>query len=103
MPPISGASEYLIDYLFEIGPTMHDSMGAARLTNEEVLAWQINTGIRLPPRECRWLIRLSGEFLYESHKAEKRDAVPPWSCELSADDLRAVAASLRADLHNMAA
>jgi hypothetical protein len=102
MPQISGA-EYLIGYLLEIGPTMQGGMGPARLTNEELLAWQINTGIRLSPRDCRWLVRLSGEFLLESHKAEKRDAVPPWGAEVSDDELRAVASSLRSAIKRIAA
>lgn len=103
MPPLEGA-EYLIDYLFEVGPTVQGAMGPGRLTNEELLAWKINTGIRLLPWESRFLIKLSDAYLQELQKAEKILAVAPWIAEVPDDDeLRAVAKSLKAQIGGMAA
>ena len=78
-------------------------MGPVRLTNQELLAWQTNTGIRLAPWESRFLIRLSHEYLVQSHKSEKRDEDPPWSPEEVAPvDLAEVSNSLRDAIRAMA-
>ncbi len=78
MPPIDGA-DYLLGYLFEIGPTIAAGMGAGPITHGELRAWMDNVGVELQPWEVRFLRRLSHEYLAESHKAEKRDARAPWN------------------------
>ena len=78
MPPVSGFVN-LLDYLFQVGPVLQGGMGPARLTNEELLAWQTNNRRRLAPWECRFLIGLSGEYMREADKARRRDATPPWT------------------------
>lgn len=78
MPPVSGFAD-LIDCLFEVGPVLQGGMGPVRLTNEELLAWQTNTGRRLPSWKCRFLIRLSREYAHEAGEATKRGAKPPWT------------------------
>lgn len=67
-PPIS--CEYLVKILFEVGPSMQGGMGAAKLTEEELRAWQANTGITLSPWESRTLRRLSVEWITEAQRAE---------------------------------
>lgn len=57
-------------------------MGPTPLTQEELGWWQHNIGIKLTPWECRTIIKLSKEYLSESHKATKRDCPSPWAPEI---------------------
>lgn len=76
MPPVDAA--YLLDYLFEIGPTMSGVMGSGPITFQELQAWQEQIGVELSPWEVRTLRYLSSEYLTASHEAEKRDCPAPW-------------------------
>lgn len=78
MPPI-GAGEYLVQYLFEAGPTMPGGMGAAPLTFSELECWQRQVGVDLDPWEVRIVRRLSLEYCAESQAATKPDAPPPFN------------------------
>ena len=95
MPPII-SGEYLIGYLYELGPTVAAGMGAGPITHQDMLAWQINTGVRLAPWEARFLRRLSVEYLSESHKAEKLGAQPPWALPDAKPEPTAAQLALRA-------
>lgn len=95
MPPLERGG-YLLGYLMEIGPTLAAGMGAGPITHQEVLAWQALTGIALQPWEMRLLRRLSGEYLAESHRAEKLGCVPPWAPPDFKPEPTAVQLSLRA-------
>lgn len=79
MPPIEAEAQYLIAYLFEIGPTLAAGMGNGPLTHSEIQAWQNNTGIELQPWEARFVKRLSNEYLNESQRAVARDCPAPWA------------------------
>lgn len=65
---------YLIEYLFELGPTQGD----APLSHAELAAWQSNIGITLQPWEVRFLKKLSLEYLGEYRKAAEPDYPAPW-------------------------
>lgn len=74
MPPLERSVEYLIGYLYEIGP----ALGDGPITQQEIGWWQRNTGIRLTSWQARTLRRLSQDYLSERRKGEKRGAQPPW-------------------------
>ena len=98
MPPLSGC-EYILDYLFtpgEVGVTMAGNMGAGPITHGELRAWMGNTGVRLTPFEARLMVRLSHEYLSESHRAEKLGCKPPWNPEGYKPEPTALQLSLRA-------
>lgn len=97
MPPLE-FGRYLVDYLFEIGPTLIAGMGSAPITHGEIAAWQCNTGIALTSWEARVVKRLSIEYLNQSHKAQKRDCPPPWA----AVDLQPVVSDTQAALRALA-
>ena len=102
MPPVSGFWN-LINILFQVGPVLQGGMGPVKLTNEELLAWQTNNRKRLAPWECRFLVGLSYEYMDESSKAKKRDAVAPWTPEeVSPTELAEVSDSLRDTIRAMA-
>jgi hypothetical protein len=77
LPPL-GSGGYLVAFLFEVGPVMSGSMGAAPLPFGEIDAWCRRSGIELSPWEARALRRLSVTYLNESQAAEKRSRQPPW-------------------------
>lgn len=78
MPPLH-CGEHLVDLLWKWGPTMGTSMGESPLTHQELSCCQLNTGVELSAWEAETLIRLSREYLGESHRATKRDCKPPYS------------------------
>lgn len=79
LPPTD--APHLLNYLFDVGPTLASGMGEGPLTHSEIEAWQGNTGVELEPWEATFLRRLSIDYLSESHKAEKVDAPAPWNPE----------------------
>lgn len=94
-PPFD-QGDYLIGYLYEVGPTVATGMGAGPVTFAEIAAWQASRGFELEPWEARLLRRLSIDYLAESHRATKRDCPPPWggSVAVRVSDDRASARAL---------
>ena len=77
MPPLDWG-HYLVDYLFELGPTVAAGMGSGPLPPSEIEAAQRLLGIQFRPGEARLLLRLSREYLQESHRATEENCRPPW-------------------------
>lgn len=82
--------EYLVEYLFQFGPTLAAGMGLGPVTFQEMRAWQDMAGIKLQPWEAALLRRLSGEYADEAHKAVKRDRPPPFSDSLTIQRLEQI-------------
>lgn len=80
MPPLEWGN-YLVDHLFEFGPVMAAGMGSAPLAPSEIEAAQRLLGIQFQPWEARLLMRLSREYLGESHRATEHGCAPPWDDE----------------------
>lgn len=101
MPEVD--AEYLLAYLFEVGPMMTAGGYPGPLTHEELQAWQNLIGIELQPWEIRFLRRLSGEYLAENYRAQKIGCPEP-VLELSqrGQDAYAVAMNLQQTLKAMA-
>lgn len=94
---------YLVDYLYEVGPTEAGGLGPAPLSQLELAAWQWNMRRRLQPWEISMLRRLSVQWIVEAQRAEDPDCPPPWDGEtITAEEKRAVATSLRDTLRGMA-
>lgn len=79
MPPVD--TEYLLGYLWEVGPTMAAGGYPGPVTHQELHKWMALTGIDLHPWQVRFLRRLSGEYIAESQRAEKFDCPAPWKLE----------------------
>lgn len=77
MPPL--LAPYLVQYLYEVGPTMPDSMGSVPLSFSELQSWQAQIGIELQSWEVRLLRRLSYDYLSASQEAEDPACPPPWA------------------------
>lgn len=97
MPPIT-SGEYLIGYLYEIGPTMAAGMGNGPVAFSEIQAWQQLSGIALTPWEARTLRRLSNDYACESHAATKADCPPPYGESRAAMNLREAELQKKMDL-----
>lgn len=78
MPELT-CGDYLVNFLYEVGPTMAAGMGAGPLTYSELEAWQRANGIELRPWESALMRRLSCEYASESHAATKRDRPAPFA------------------------
>lgn len=97
MPPVD-QGEYLIGYLYEMGPTVAAGMGAGPVSFAELVAWQAARGFELEPWEARLLRRLSVDYLAESHRATQRDCQPPWGGSIAVRISHDRAASRALDL-----
>ena len=93
MPPCD--AEFMVAYLFEVGPTVAAGMGAGPITHGDIADWQSNTGIELDAWQARTLRRLSLDYLAESHKASKPDCPPPW---VHPDEVKAAPSRAAEDL-----
>lgn len=74
MPPTPSLG-YLLEYLFEFGPTS----GEQPIGGLELEAWERLLGIEWHPWESRLMHKLSKAYISEMHAATKRDAPPPWA------------------------
>lgn len=85
-------TQYLIEYLFEVGPTISTGMGPAIIGWRDLQSWQELLGISLHPWELRILRKLSADFLAQSLKSEKLDCPAPY---LSPQELNRASVSKR--------
>ena len=76
MPPID--AEFIVGFLFDVGPGVNTGMGDVPLRSEHLIAWQEETGILLQPWQAGFLRRLSREYLSQAQKSEKPDCPPPY-------------------------
>lgn len=64
---------------------MNTGMGPVSLTEQEVWAWQQNTGIELSAWESRFIRGLSREYLAANHEFEDAEVPVPWQAIESVD------------------
>ncbi|BBB65915.1 hypothetical protein UNDYM_1662 [Undibacterium sp. YM2] len=76
MPELVGG-EYLIEYLFSVGP----SVGEGAISYSELQCYQSLMGFDLSPWECLTLRRLSIDYINESHRAKAINCKAPWQPE----------------------
>lgn len=89
LPP--NPAPYLVDWLFEAGPSSAAGLSAGPIGWQELEAWARTTGRDLLPWEARILRKMSREFTSEAQAAKKRDAPAPWaSRDVSIRDREAV-------------
>lgn len=77
-------AEHITDWLMEIGPTMGDRV----VTEQELVAWQSNSGIELDAWESRTIRRLSRAYLAQHYAAEEPDCPQPFTSD-DEDDVEA--------------
>lgn len=87
LPPVPPPLQFLIEYLFDAGPTSPSGTGSVALTWADLEAWQRGTGVSLPPWTARLLRKLSSEYLQQSTLAIHHDAPPPWDRVIDRDQV----------------
>ncbi len=98
MPPVH-AGQHLLDWFWEVGPAQSGGAAAAPIGQQELAAWQANTGIHLQAWQARCLRSLSVAYVNAAHEAQSPDAPPPWRPrESSPEQLTTVAHDMRAAL-----
>lgn len=76
MPP--NPAPHIIGWLTEIGLVSAAGMGAGPIAWQEIVAWQVATGVVLPAWTARLIRRLSVAYVAMSRKAEDETCPPPW-------------------------
>lgn len=81
LPLPSCPAPHLIEYLFEIGPTIPAGMGMSQIEWRDIDAWCERTGVDLPPWQARLLRLLSRDYLVMLREAEDPMCPAPMSHE----------------------
>ncbi len=76
MPPCH--VKYLVDYLFDAGPTIMTGTGQVPLTHSEIKYWLHNAGITLSPWECKMIRMSSIEYLNQFKLSSKHSVSAPF-------------------------
>lgn len=73
MPDI-GTGKFLVDILFQVGPTKADGP----LEESALEPWERRRGIELLPWHADAILTMSRAYMAESHAAKSVSAPPPW-------------------------
>lgn len=85
MPPIP-IGGYLIEILFDVGPVQPFAMGGhIAISEQELLAWQINRSIKLSSWDCETIKRLSSMYAGQLSDAREMHCPPPYVSQLIPD------------------
>ena len=93
MPLVNG-HQYIIEWLFDVGPTMMSSMGNSPLTFEEIYAW--GKDIDISHWEASTIRKLSIDYLSMLHHGSEPDCPVPYAETPSEDKLQQVSNGLKA-------
>ena len=75
--PDVGEVSYLLGYWQDLGLVASGAMGPARLSAQELTAWQEGSGIRLDPWEFRVLREMSSHYISSLHESTFPEASAP--------------------------
>ncbi|WP_051971855.1 hypothetical protein [Massilia sp. 9096] len=89
LPPLEWGG-YLVEYLFEFGPTTATGMGSVPVEPQCIESWQRQTGLNLSPWEFLTLQRLSKEYAAEASNATEPDRFAPFTESSDAARLQAL-------------
>lgn len=83
MPPVE-AGGYLLEILFEVGPTKPAGMaGQVGIDEIDLLAWQTNQDIRLTGWEARTIRLMSREYAAMLVEASDPNCPAPWAAKVA--------------------
>lgn len=78
MPPLGGGA-YLIEILFEVGPSKTSGMGGhSAIDDVDLAAWMANQNVRLTPWEAKAIRQISREYAAMLSEAVEPNTPPPW-------------------------
>lgn len=99
LPP--NPAPYLLEWLFDIGPSVSTGMGEAMIGWRDIEAWQSINGVEVQPWEARTLRRLSRDFLNQQYEAKQPGCPAPYSLDEKqvrdrvADQFKAMVGAMR--------
>lgn len=77
--PNVGDGAYLVEILFEVGPSKPTGMGGHRPIDDlDLAAWMSNQNVRLSPWEARTVRQISREYAAMLSEAVEPNTPPPW-------------------------
>jgi len=92
-PPCS--MQYMVEYLFSIGPILSTTSGDSPINHQEIYAWQKNLQVKLCPWEAQTLRDMSRHYLLKMIKSSHQDSPPPWLPEIDQQQGERVAAKVK--------
>jgi len=78
LPEVQNA-EYIIEYLFEVGPSMSNGMGLCPISYTEIKAWMDATKTECSPWDVNMIRHLSRVFISQHHESEKENCPAPFN------------------------
>lgn len=75
LPPLD--APHLVEYLFEVGPTIPSGFGPAAISHTEIRNWQLNTGTLLTPWDCNILRSMSRAYVDQAHLSLRPECPAP--------------------------
>jgi hypothetical protein len=88
--PDLGNAQFLVDWLFEVGPTT----GEQRLEWVQLESWQRQTGVELDEFCAVALVKMSGAYLGMLHEAREPNCPAPFEFERTETEVKARQAAL---------
>jgi hypothetical protein len=85
MPPVH-AGGYLVEILFEVGPGVPGMAGLSPIGEQDLMAYQFNSQIRLEPWESRLLRQMSRDYCAMCAEARKKECPPPYNGAVRTDE-----------------
>ena len=76
--PDRGDLGYIIDWVFEAGPSVQGGMGPAPLDWQTIHHWKSLMGLDLEPKESFAIRHLSSCFVDQQIKSKDAKCPPPW-------------------------
>lgn len=87
--PNLGDGAYLVEILFEVGPSKPTGMGGHRPIDDlDLAAWMSNQNVRLSPWEARTVRQISREYAAMLSEAVEPNTPPPWVDAKAMDEER---------------
>ena len=101
MPPLTGGA-YLIEILFEVGPSKPVGMGGSVGIDEiDLAAWMSNQNVQLTPWEAQTIRRLSHEYAAMLSISSEPNTPAPWSSpQAITDEMREKISNAMSDWGN---
>lgn len=78
MPPLSG-KEYLVQWLYEVGPCCSNGMAVTPISWQEITAWASSTGVRVGAWDSLVLKRLSAEYACAVGRFDNKNEPAPFA------------------------
>lgn len=88
MPDVEHA-EYIIEYLFDVGPAINTGMGIAPVGYSEIRDFRDVTKLNINSWDASMIRHLSRVYVAQFNESKSKTCPSPWSDAMPLDDRRA--------------